>query len=99
MARKCGNEFDKYLACGSDDGEEKDKDQESGGDNIGIAASGDVICCENRSIVEEYLQSRLVSRLLCFRDENDCNTSVMVSFSAATLVTVTVLSTLRNFVT
>ena len=60
MARKCGNEFDKYLACGSDDGEEKDKDQESGGDNIGIAASGDVICCENRSIVEEYLQSRLV---------------------------------------
>ena len=60
VARKCGNEFDKYLACGSDDGEEKDKDQESGGDNIGIAASGDVICCENRSIVEEYLQSRLV---------------------------------------
>ena len=54
MARKCGNEFDKYLACGSDDGEEEDKDQESGGDNIGIAASGDVICCENRSIVEEY---------------------------------------------
>ena len=46
MARKCGNEFDKYLACGSDDGDEKD--EESGGDNIGIAASGDVICCENR---------------------------------------------------
>ena len=36
VARKCGNEFDKYLACGS------------GGDNIGIAASGDVICCNNR---------------------------------------------------
>ena len=36
VARKCGNEFDKYLACGS------------GGDNIGIAASGDVICCDNR---------------------------------------------------
>ena len=46
VARKCGNEFDKYLACGSDDGDEKD--EESGGDNIGIAASGDVICCENR---------------------------------------------------
>ena len=97
MARKCGNEFDKYLACGSDDGEEKDKDQESGGDNIGIAASGDVICCENRSIVEEYLQSRLCINV-CFRDENDCNTSVMAGLSAATLVTVTVLSTLRSFV-
>ena len=43
MARKCGNEFDKYLACGS------------GGENIGIAASGDVICCDNRFNIVKFL--------------------------------------------
>ena len=37
VARKCGNEFDKYLSCGS--GSEN---------NIGIAATGDVRCCSNR---------------------------------------------------
>ena len=38
VARKCGNEFDRYLSCGSS------------GDNLGIAASGDVRCCNNRSV-------------------------------------------------
>ena len=37
VARKCGNEFDRYLACGS--GSEV---------NLGIAATGDVRCCSNR---------------------------------------------------
>ena len=40
VARKCGNEFDRYLACGSR------------GENLGIAASGDVRCCNNRSQLE-----------------------------------------------
>ena len=36
VARKCGNEFDREATCGSS------------GDNIGIAASGLVRCCNNR---------------------------------------------------
>lgn len=53
VARKCGNEFDKYLACGSEtDGEENDED--TGGGKIGIAASGDVVCCDNRCLIFDH---------------------------------------------
>ena len=49
VARKCGNEFDKYLACGSEpEGDEIEEDV--GGGKIGIAASGDVVCCDNRLV-------------------------------------------------
>ena len=84
MARKCGNEFDKYLACGS------------GGDNIGIAASGDVICCNNRYCLMDYQHHPYLTFdnlfLILFRELKDCNSAECKSVNILITVILTVVS-------
>ena len=80
VARKCGNEFDRYLACGS--GSEV---------NLGIAATGDVRCCSNR-YQQLTFQANSASFIL-FREEDGtgCNDTVIISSSMTTVLTLVIV--------